>query len=137
MFEIELIIYIKMDLALDNLQRLICHKTQPTNQPIANLKHLSPWSYLYLNTRSVCSVGWSCRINWLRLCWGLRPHPNEHPRYDIKQSDGVVPVMLELWGMWHSSSLPLLPGPLCPGVVALGRVQSMDQIELNCVLMHN
>ena len=31
MFEIELISYIKMDLALINLQRLICHKTQPTN----------------------------------------------------------------------------------------------------------
>ena len=25
---------IKMDLALNNLQRLICHKTQPTNQSI-------------------------------------------------------------------------------------------------------
>ena len=23
-----------MDLALDNLQKLICHKTQPTNQPV-------------------------------------------------------------------------------------------------------
>ena len=33
LFEIELIIYIKMDLALYNLQRLICHKPQPTNQP--------------------------------------------------------------------------------------------------------
>ena len=32
MFETELIICIKMDLALDNLQRLICHKTQPTNK---------------------------------------------------------------------------------------------------------
>ena len=33
LFEIELIIYIKMDLALDNLQRLKCHKTnQQTNQ---------------------------------------------------------------------------------------------------------
>ena len=30
LFEIELI-GIKMDLALNNLQRLICHKTQPTN----------------------------------------------------------------------------------------------------------
>ena len=28
-----MIIYIKMDLALNNLQSLICHKTQPTNQP--------------------------------------------------------------------------------------------------------
>ena len=32
LFEIDLIIHIKMDLALNNLQRLICHKTQP-NQP--------------------------------------------------------------------------------------------------------
>ena len=28
----ELVICIKMDLALNNLQRLICHKTQPTNE---------------------------------------------------------------------------------------------------------
>ena len=28
-----MMIYIKMDLALNNLQRLICHKTQQTNQP--------------------------------------------------------------------------------------------------------
>ena len=35
LFEIELIIYIKMDLALNNLQMLICQKkkNQPTNQP--------------------------------------------------------------------------------------------------------
>ena len=33
LFEIELLICIKMDLALNNLQRLICHKNQPTNQP--------------------------------------------------------------------------------------------------------
>ena len=31
--EIELIICFKMDSALDNLQRLIHHKTQPTKQP--------------------------------------------------------------------------------------------------------
>ena len=31
-------IYIKIDLALNNLQRLVCHKTQPTN--IKNLKIL-------------------------------------------------------------------------------------------------
>ena len=29
----ELIIRIEIDLALNNLQRLICHKTQPTDQP--------------------------------------------------------------------------------------------------------
>ena len=31
LFEIELIIFIKMDLVLNNIQRLICHK-DPTNQ---------------------------------------------------------------------------------------------------------
>ena len=44
--------------------------------------------------------------------------PNECPGYDTKQSDGEVPVMLELWGMRSTPSLPSLPGPLWPGVVA-------------------
>ena len=34
----ELIIYIKMDLALNNLQKLICHKTQP-NQIIISTEY--------------------------------------------------------------------------------------------------
>ena len=33
LFVIKLIICTKIDLALNNLQRLICQKTQPTNQP--------------------------------------------------------------------------------------------------------
>ena len=33
MFKIERNICIKMDLVLDNLQGLICHKAKPTNQP--------------------------------------------------------------------------------------------------------
>ena len=61
--------------------------------------------------------------------------PNECPGYDTKQSE--VPVMLELWGMWSTPSLPLLPGPLWSGMVAPDRVLSMGQIELNCVLMLN
>ena len=35
------------------------------------------------------------------------------------------PVMLELWGMWSIPSLPLLPGPLWPGMVAPDRALSM------------
>ena len=37
----ELIIYIKMDLALNNLQRLICHKSRETkpNQLLRKYKH--------------------------------------------------------------------------------------------------
>ena len=38
--------------------------------------------------------------------------------------------MLELWGMWSIPSLPLLSGPLWPGVVAPNRVPSMGPIEL-------
>ena len=53
------------------------------------------------------------------------PLPNECPAYDTKLYDGVVPVMLELWGMRSSPSLPLLPRPLWPGVVAPDRVLSM------------
>ena len=63
--------------------------------------------------------------------------PNECPRYDIKQSDGEVPVMLDLWGMRSTPSLPSLPGPLWLEVVAPGRVLSTRQVELNCVIMIN
>ena len=45
--------------------------------------------------------------------------------------------MLELRGMRNTPSLPLLPGPLWPGVVARDRALSMGQIELNCVLTLN
>ena len=43
--------------------------------------------------------------------------------------------------MWGTPSLPLLPGPLYPGVVAPDRVLSMGQIEqtmyANKLLMSN
>ncbi len=62
---------------------------------------------------------------------------NEYPGYDTKQSDGEVPMMLELWGMGNTSLLPSLLSLLWPGVVAPDRALSMGQIELNCVLMLN
>ena len=43
---------------------------------------------------------------------------DECPGYDTKQSDGELPVILELWGMRSTPSLPSLPGLLWPGVVA-------------------
>ena len=72
----------------------------------------------------------------LIFCGGVRP-PKKCPRYDTKQSDGEIPVMLELWGMGSPPSLPSLPGPLQPGVLANDRVLSLGQIELNCILMLN
>ena len=58
------------------------------------------------------------------------PSHNNYPRYDIKPSDSEALVMLELWGMWITPSLPLLPNPLWPGEVAPEKVLSIDQIEL-------
>ena len=78
-------------------------------------------------------IAGGCGIHQLLLCKGLKdPPPNQHPGYDTKQSDGEVPVMLELLEMQSTPSLPSLPGLLRPGVVAPDSLLSMGQIELNC-----
>ena len=41
----------------------------------------------------------------------------ECPRYDTKQPDDEVPMMLEVWGMQRTPSLPSLPGPLRLGMI--------------------
>ena len=64
-----------------------------------------------------CPVSWGCRIHRLHLC---------NPGYDTKQSDGEVPVMLGLWGMQSTPSLPLVLGPLWPRMVAPDRALSMS-----------
>ena len=83
--------------------------------------------YLLISNYDIntCPFGWGCRIHRLLLCRGVRPPANECPGYDTKQSDGEVPAMLELWGMQSTPSLPSLPGPLSPGVVAPDRALSM------------
>ena len=81
--------------------------------------------------------GWGYKIHRLLLCRGVRPFPIRRPGYDTKQSNGELPVMLELWEMQRTSLLLLLPTPLRSGVVALDRVLSIGQIELNTVLMPN
>ena len=53
------------------------------------------------------------------------PLLNKCPGYDTKQSDSEIPVMLELWGMWSTPSLPSIPEPLWPRVVASDRVLSV------------
>ena len=57
-------------------------------------------------------------------------YPHEHHEYDTKQCAGEVPVILELWEMRSTPSLPLLAGPLRSVVVASDMVLSMGQIEL-------
>ena len=58
-----------------------------------------------------CLVGFGVgsRIHRLLLC---KDHSNECPGYDTKQSNYEVPVMLKLWGMRSTLSLPWLPSPL-------------------------
>ena len=43
--------------------------------------------------------------------------------------------MLELWGMRSTSSLPLLPGPLWPGVVAPDKGPIYELNRINSILM--
>ena len=49
---------------------------------------------------------------------------NDCHGYDTKQSDGEVPVMLELCEMRSTTSLPSHPGPLWPGAVTLNSILS-------------
>ena len=56
LFETELIIHIKVDLTLINLKRLICHKTQQTNQPTNTSYIFNIYLYKYnlaLNNQQV------------------------------------------------------------------------------------
>ena len=49
-----------------------------------------------------------------------------------KNNDGETPVILDIWGMYSIPLLPLLSGPLCPGMVEPDEVISMGQIaQLN------
>ena len=43
MFEIELIICIKMDLAFNNVQKIICYKNRPTDQPTNENEGIVNW----------------------------------------------------------------------------------------------
>ena len=85
-----------------------------------------------------CPVGLDCRKHWLLLCRGVRPPThNESPGYGTKQSDGEVPVMLELWGMQSTPSLPSLPGPHWPRVVAPDKGPIYGLNRTNGILMLN
>ena len=54
---------------------------------------------------------------------------NVCPKYNTKPSDGEAAV-LELWEMWRTPSLALLPGPLWTWVLVPVTVPDMSQIEL-------
>ena len=96
------------------------------------------WFIIWLNA-NIYPVGWCCRIQRHLLGRRVRPlHPsNEYPGYHTKQSADKASVMRELWRIWNTPLLPSFPGLLVLGVVAPDRVQSMDQIKLNCRFILN
>ena len=84
--------------------------TQSNTQESSNLQGMTGYvdsgskdSHLF-----TCPVSWGCRKHWLHLCTGARPPPPMSV-HDTKQSDGKVSVMLRLWGIRSTPSLPLLP----------------------------
>ena len=80
-----------------------------------------------------CPVDRGCRIHQLSLCRVVRPpptHTHKCPGYDANQSDVKASVMLELWGIRNTTSLPWLPDLLGPRIVAPDMVLSIGQIEL-------
>ena len=116
-----------MDLALNNLQRLICHKIQPTNQDrcevfsqdSALIETLAGGSIHQMRLVDVC-YKFVVQSSWQRT-----PLLNECPANDTKQSDGEVLIILELRGRQSTPSLPSLSGPQEPGVIAPSGALSM------------
>ena len=76
----------------------------------------------YLNQKTIAQ---SAGVVEYTDCFSAVRSPYECPGYDTKQSDGEVLVMLELLGMRRIPSLPLLPGPLWPEMVAPDKALSM------------
>ena len=64
----------------------------------------------------------------------VKTHPNKCPVYDTKQSHGKVPVMLEICGIWSTSSLASCPDPHWPAVVAPDSALSLGWIEVTAYL---
>ena len=114
--------------------RLGMLSTRSIYKSYIHIFNIHVWTGLALN--GPCPVGWGCRIHWLHLYRGVRP-PNECPRYDTEQSDDEFPVMLELWVMRSTPSLPLLPGPHWPDVVAPDKSPIYGLNRTNGILMLN
>ena len=87
MFEIKLIIYIKIDLVLNNQQRLICHKTKP------NQNHLEETLSIILIIQGFRSLvfrpssGVSCRTR--ELTRNFEPRPLFNPQCVGTCSDSI------------------------------------------------
>ena len=81
--------------------------------------HIYIYIYIYLTHSLSFSLAQLVGVVEYTDCFSAEGKtPNECPGYDTKQSDNEVQVMLELWGMQRTPSLPSFPRPLRPNVVA-------------------
>ena len=85
-------------------------------------------------TGDFCPVGWVCRIHRLHLCRGVRPL-HQCPGYETKQSDGEVPVMLEILGSAEHLFIAIAPRSNLArnGNTLLGPIYSLNRT--NCLFM--
>ena len=93
MFEIEQFICIKMDLVLNNPQKLICHKTQTNKQTNKQIIKNDIW-YFVVSIKYTITAG--PRIRW--LC------PLQKGKIPLKKD---VLDMICIW--WWGSSLAITP----------------------------
>ena len=127
----------------DNSPKPLKYKNHQASQKIRKLEFLYLKRYSAmpnLNGRAlklVCPIGWGCWIHRLLLCRGVKLTQWVSWIEETKQSDGEVPVMLELWWMRSTPSFPSLQGPIWPGMVESDRVLCMGQIGLNCLRVQN
>ena len=119
----------------NNMDAYMCIKWNTKNslQPytVMILSSQTSWALLVyengkqLQIHQVYPVNWGCRIYQLHLCRAGKTTLYECPGYGTKWSDGEAPVILELWEMWSTPSLPCLPGPFWPRMAVPDRALSM------------
>ena len=71
------------------LSKIVVYREQTTTLMYKNIICLFSGFFFYYE---MCDI-----VEWKRT-----PPPNEFPVYDTEHSNGEVPVMLELWGMWST-----------------------------------
>ena len=109
-----------------------------TCTPLSLSLYIYIYIYIYIYMESAYSTAqlyWTDRCIYIyiyiypSLKTGKTPPTDECPGYNTRQSDGEAPVQ-DLWEMWSTSSLSLLPGPLWPGMVVPIRISFLGQTRI-------
>ena len=79
----------------------------------------------------VSPVSWSCRMQPLHLCWGVRTNLLSYvcPGYDTKLHFIEEAPFMDLWEMLSTLSLSLIPGVLWPKLLVTVIVLSIGWVK--------